>query len=148
LPSAPMFSPPPVLESVTTYAGDCATPKTDFSVGDTVCVQTSNVSVNTFFPHLLALVNANSTVVFFANITSDPQTKSFVVPATSQVGAVTVDNRGTWHAFVLNPFFFFQETAATFTLSDPANATADVGVVTTADASEVQAGSQVSFHLQ
>src|SRR5437868_4264276 len=145
-----MFQPPlPVsAETVATYAADCSTPRPSFSVGDTVCVKTSGVPLNQFVPRRLMLTNSNSTVVFSANITSDPQTDSFTLDATSNVGAVTVDNRGTWQAVVLNPFFFFHETSTSFSVADPNNATADIGVSATAATDIAQAGAQVIFELQ
>lgn len=146
----PMFQPPlpQALPSVETFAGGCTTPQVAFNVGQNICVKTSGIPVSPFFPHRLILVNANSTVVFSSDITSDPQTDTFTLDATSVVGGVTVDNRGTWHAFVLNPFFFFQEASTSFTVSDSQNATADIGVSASSNANEAQAGSQVIFQLQ
>ena len=139
---------PPSAEMVATYASDCTTPKTEFAVGDTICVQVSGISVIPFFPRHLILGNANSTIIHTTDVVSDPQTDSFVIDATSIIGGNTIDNRGSWRAIVLNPFFFFPEAAATFTVTDPQNATADVGVATTLTPGGVQAGTQAIFELQ
>lgn len=135
-------------ETIATYASDCTTPKTDFAVGETVCLQISGITVSPFFPRRLLLGNANSTIIHSTDVTSDPQTSSFTLDATSIIGGNSVDNRGSWHAVVLNPFFFFPEAANTFTVADPANATSDVGIATTSDPGGVQAGTQAIFELQ
>jgi uncharacterized repeat protein (TIGR01451 family) len=147
---APMFNPaaPPAPEAVATYAGDCSTPKIQFNVGDTICVKSTGVPISPFFPRRLVLINANSTIVHSVDITSDPQSNTFTLDATSVVGGITVDNRGTWQAAILNPFFFFKETASTFTVSDAQNATADLGVAAASDGNETSAGSQIAFQIQ
>ena len=139
---------PPSSPSIGTYASGCSTPQTDFAVGETVCVKVTGIPTGSFFPYRLLLGNANSTIVQSADITSDPQTLSFVVPATSVIGGVTVDNRGTWQAVVVDPFFFFPYLRTRFTISDPQNKTADLGVTTLSSSGEVQAGSQAIFKLQ
>src|SRR5258708_18345995 len=139
---------PPAPETIETFAGDCTTSKTVFNVGDTICVKVSGVPLSTFFPRRLILVNANFTIIDTADIASDPQTNTFVLDATSTIGGNTIDNRGTWQAIVVTPFFFFPEAGTTFSVTDPQNATADVGVSTTLTPGEVQAGTQAIFELQ
>jgi len=139
---------PPSSPSIGTYASGCSTAQTDFAVGDTVCVKVTGIPTGSFFPYRLLLGNANSTIVQSVDVTSDPQTLSFVVPATSVIGGVTVDNRGTWQAVVVDPFFFFPYLRTKFTISDPQNKTADLGVTTLSSSGEVQAGSQAIFKLQ
>jgi uncharacterized repeat protein (TIGR01451 family) len=140
--------PLPVLQSspaiLATYASDCTTPKTVFSVGDTVCAKLTNVP---FFPRRL-LWATDSTVIHSSNITSSTHTDSFVIDATSTLNGKTIDNRGTWQLVVLNPFFFFPEISTTFLVVDPANATADLGITTIGESGAVQAGSQAVFQLQ
>jgi uncharacterized repeat protein (TIGR01451 family) len=138
---------PPVGPTVTTYAGDCATPQTTFAVGDTVCVKVSGVTLSSP-ARQLALINANDTVIFSADITSDPQTNTFTVPATTTFGNISVDNRGTWFAAIFNPFLYYSEGTSSFSVADPHNPTADNGVSVTSINSEVQSGSQVIFSLQ
>jgi hypothetical protein len=154
LPAAKMaFNPvlmpaPPIGETIETFAGDCTTPKTSFAVGDTVCVKLTGFPVGSFFARRLLLGNANSTIIQAVDITTDPQTFSFVVTATSVIGGVTVDNRGSWLALVLNPFFYYPEGASGFTVADPANLTADSGIATTSGPGGVQAGTAITFELQ
>src|SRR5258708_455594 len=116
VPLSPLPLSGPTLE---TFSDDCTTPKASFLVGDTVCVKISGVPVGSAFPRRLLLGNANSTVIQSTDITSDPQTFTFVVDATSVIGGNPIDNRGSWQAVVLNPFFYYPESSTGFTVADP-----------------------------
>ena len=130
---SPVLLPAPIGETIETFAAGCTTPKSSFEIGDTVCVSLTGFPTGAF-PRRLLLGNANSTVIHDVNVTTDPQTFSFTVTATSVIGGVTVDNRGSWLAVVVNPFFYYPEGATVFTVSDPANATADSAVATSVTA--------------
>jgi hypothetical protein len=140
--------PPPVGETIETFAADCTTPKASFAIGDTVCVKLTGFPTGSAFPRRLLLGNANSTIIQSVDVTTDPQTFSFVVTATSVIGAATVDNRGSWVAVVLNPFFYYPEGATGFTVADPSNLTADAGISTTSGPGGVQSGTAITFELQ
>src|SRR5258705_9436309 len=135
-------------EMVATYAGDCATPQNVFTVGETVCVKASGVPLGSFFPRRLSWAVSNSTIVRSTAITTDPQTDSLLIEATSLLEGSVFDNRGTWQVMVRNPFFFFPEATATFTVLDPANAIADLGIASTSTPNSVASGSEVLFGLQ
>jgi uncharacterized repeat protein (TIGR01451 family) len=139
---------PQASESIATYASDCTTLKTTFVVGDTVCVIASGVPLSPFFPRSLTWATSDSTVVRATDITADPQTDSLLINATTVDNGVTIDNRGTWQVVVRNPFFFFPEATARFTVTDPANTTADVAVDSTLSSNSVGAGSQTIFGMQ
>jgi uncharacterized repeat protein (TIGR01451 family) len=143
----PLPAPPPG-ETIETFDTDCTTPKASFAVGETVCVKVSGVPVGSFFPRRLLLSNSSSTVIQSFDVTSDPQTFSFVVDATTTIGGSPVDNRGQWQAIILNPFFYYPESSSVFTVADPDNATADVGISTTSSPGGVQAGTAITFELQ
>lgn len=134
--------------TIDTFAADCTTPQTSFAVGNTICVKVSGVPVGSSFPRRLLLGNANSTVIQSFDITTDPQTFSFVVGATSVIGGNTVDNRGTWRGIVQNPFFYYPESDTAFTVSNPANFTADTAVATSQSPGDVQAGTAITFALE
>lgn len=143
--NAMALTPPgPALE---TFAADCSTPKAAFVVGDTICVKVSGIPVNAFFPHPLLIGNANTTIIKSFGVSSDPQTFSFAIDATSTIGGLTVDNRGTWRAVVFNPFFFYPEASTSFTVDDPTNPTADTGVSTVLGPGGTQAGEPITFTL-
>ena len=148
LPASTLFMLPPQAapETITTYASNCTTPKTVFQVGDIVCAKTSGVPA--FPTRRLNWSTTDSSVVRSTPLTTDPQTDSFQITATSVVGGNTIDNRGTWRLTIRNPFFFFTEASATFTVVDPANATADLSVAPILTPSAAQAGAQVVFELQ
>jgi uncharacterized repeat protein (TIGR01451 family) len=144
LPAATLFS----GETVTTYKSDCSTPASTFNIGDTVCVSISGVPLNSFFPRRAVWQAPDSTIVQTTNITTDPQSDTLLINATFTVGGATVDSRGVWQVIVQNPFFFFPEAVAAFTVTDPANATADLGVTVSAEGTSVAAGSQTVFQIQ
>jgi uncharacterized repeat protein (TIGR01451 family) len=135
-------------EMIETFASDCTTSKTTFVVGDTVCVKVSGIPLNQDFPRRLTWATTDSTIVRTTDITADPQTDSLLITATTELNGLTIDNRGTWQVAVRNPFFGFLEAIARFTVTDPANATADLGVASTFASDSVQAGSQAVFGLQ
>ena len=143
-----LASPQASDEMVQTYASDCLTPQTVFTVGDTVCVKAPGVPLNDFFPRRLLWACPNSTIVQSADITTDPQTGSLALAATYTIGNSVADSRGTWQVIVGNPFFFFPEAVARFTVVDAANPTADLAVASTLVSDSVQAGSQAVFGFQ
>jgi uncharacterized repeat protein (TIGR01451 family) len=139
---------PQPAETIATYASDCTTSKTNFVVGETVCVQVTGIPLSAFFPRHLTWATTDSTIVRSTDITTDPQSDSLLITATTVIGSTTIDNRGIWTVVVRNPFFFFPEAIANFTVTDPAHAAADLGVASTFASDSVQVGSQASFGLQ
>lgn len=87
---------------IETFAADCMTPQTDFLLGDAVCVKVNGVQVNPTFPNKISWVDPVGFIEQRTDLTTDPQTDSFVLPAadTSEVNGVTVDNRGIWRIHV------------------------------------------------
>ena len=144
----PIFTPQAAAPSIGTFADDCTTPKTVFEVGDTVCVAVSGIAVGGAFPRRLLWATPNSAIVQSTDIETDPQTSSLEITATFPSGTATVDSRGLWHVAVRNPFFFFRELTAEFTVVDPANATADLSVSSSFVSDSVQAGGEASFGFQ
>ena len=140
--------PPPAGPTVETFAAGCTTPQTSFAVGDGICVKVTGFPTGSFFPRRLVLGNANSTVIQSFDVTMDPQTFEFTIDATSVIGGLTVDNRGSWQAVVFNPFFYYPEGASAFTVADPANLTAELAVATTGGPGGVPADSAITFMLE
>ncbi|MFN2531698.1 MAG: immunoglobulin-like domain-containing protein [Pyrinomonadaceae bacterium] len=134
--------------AIATYASDCTTAQTQFAVGDIVCVQVSGFPVGGFFPRKLTWATTDSTIVQSTDITADPQSDSRQITATTLVNGLTVDNRGTWQIAVRNPFFFFPEALATFTISDPQNTAADLAIASTFSEGSIQTGSEATFGFQ
>jgi len=87
---------------VATYAADCTTPKTTFTLGDVVCAKVSGA--DPAFNRRIAWVDPAGLTRTFTSITSDPQTDSFTLPATdtSTIDIFVVDNRGQWQVNVVS----------------------------------------------
>lgn len=146
--ASPLPAPPFLSEIVETFAGDCTTPKTVFNIGDTVCVQVSGTPIIPSFPRRLTWSTADSTAVQTTDITTDPQSDFLTINTTSVVNGVAIDNRGAWQVVLTNPFFFYPEARATFTVIDAAHPAADLGVAYSFATSSVQSGSEVVYGLQ
>jgi len=140
--------PEPPSETIATYASDCTTSQTNFVVGETVCVKVSGVPLSPFFPRRLTWATTDSTIVRSTDITADPQTDSLLITPTTVINGQTIDNRGTWQVVVRNPFFFYPEAEARFTVTNPASPSADLAVDSTRTPNSVPAGSQAIFGMQ
>ena len=139
---------PAFTGSLETFAADCTTPQTVFAIGETVCARVTGIAFGGFFTRRLNWATTDSTVVRSTAINADPKNDSLLLAATTNVNGRTVDNRGTWQLLVQNPFFYFPEASATFTVTDPANPSADAGVSASAGGAFVASGAQAVFQLQ
>ena len=88
--------------SIATYAADCTTPTTTFTLGATVCVKVSGS--DPVFNRRVGWVDPSGITRSFTPIVSDPQTDSFTLPTTetSTIDVFVVDNRGQWHVNVVS----------------------------------------------
>jgi hypothetical protein len=125
---APQASP---FETIDTFAANCTTPQDVFNLGDTVCAKVTNAPLRAAAP--LRRINwsdPNGNVGQTLDVTSDPQTNLFVIPAsgTTVVDGVTIDNRGTWAASINSTSDSSTRAIAYFTVRDPQNAAADLAV--------------------
>jgi len=86
---------------VATYATDCTTPKTTFTLGDTVCAKATGAAQ---FNRRFAWVDPAGLTRTFTAIITSPQTDSFTLPSTetSTIDVFVVDNRGEWQANVVS----------------------------------------------
>ena len=146
--AGPIFTPLAAVPTLTTYADDCTTPKTVFEVGETVCISITGIPVGGLFPRHLTWECPDQKIAQSTDITTDPQTGNLEITPTFSVGTVTADSRGLWHVVVRNPFFFFREASAEFTVVDPANATADLAVTSSFVPESTPAGGQAAFGFQ
>lgn len=91
----------PQTTAVATYAADCLTPKSVFTLGDTVCARQigSDLADNRRF----AWVDPAGLTRTFTPIVSDPQNDSIVLPTadTTVIDIFVVDNRGKWRVNVV-----------------------------------------------
>ncbi len=97
---------PQVAETIETFAADCTTAKTSFTLGDTICVKTNGVIANgntnrfvNFLTPDTAIANTTGT------ITTDPQTFLYTLPTTSSViiAGNPATTLGTWKATIADP---------------------------------------------
>ena len=112
------------VETVNTFASDCATPQNAFVLGNTVCA----VAIGApppffgFRQRRFQWVDPSGTVVRFTDITTDPQNDTLTIPTTgplAQVGTWTVrliKNNGSTVAL------------SRFVVSDPANLRSDLTI--------------------
>lgn len=145
---SPWFMPPaPPPEALATYDATCTTPKTTFDLGETVCLKTTDVPVNSPALRSVTWSNPASQEIQRTDLVSSPN-DTFVVPAsqTSVVDGLVVDNRGTWTVKVVLAGRSNVRAATTFTVKDPDNAAFDLNVYTAADTAEgdVPAGTNLT----
>lgn len=152
----PQPAPPPSLdESIATFevvSGVCTnTPKSTFALGDTVCARATNAPLRS--PTALRQFNWGDTNGFIrqsVDVVADPDTNLFTLPTsnTSIIDGVTIDNRGTWTASLNSTGDNTTRAIAYFTVSDPANLSADLVVYnfsTTGD--PIEPGTNTGFFL-
>jgi uncharacterized repeat protein (TIGR01451 family) len=137
---------------IATYGHDgtsCTSiPKTDFVLGETVCVKVNGVPVNTTFPNKISWVDTAGFIEQRTDLSADPQSDEFDLPAsdTSTVNGTTVDNRGTWRVHVTRNNGRLLHTAL-FKVSDAANAAAHLEVrkFVAGGVTNIDAGDNVSY---
>jgi uncharacterized repeat protein (TIGR01451 family) len=126
---ASMLSPVPLLlESIATYDdATCSTPKTDFFLGDTVCVKATGVPTSVF-PWRITWVDPDGFIRQSDPAVADDATEyRYTLPTspTETINERTVDNRGTWTVNLTRPTGAVRQTAR-FTVHEAANPLADV----------------------
>jgi uncharacterized repeat protein (TIGR01451 family) len=129
-------------ESISTFRADCSTPAASFNLGETACA----VAVGAQLPisgrrqRRFQWVAPDGSVVQQADVTSSPQSDSFVIPTTGQFAQVgtwfikTVDNGGAGFA------------SASFVVRNPANASADLSVIKNGPF-QAAAGSSITYMI-
>lgn len=117
-------------ESITTFAANCSTPKTDFNLGESVCARVTGSPLGSTPQRHLNFVNPAGVIVQSSNVTADPQIFSFTVPATtvSTDAGILVDNRRTWTITSIDNGDAAAHATASFAVHDPNQATVDLEV--------------------
>jgi uncharacterized repeat protein (TIGR01451 family) len=126
---APLAQPLFLGQSITTFAADCATPQTDFNLGDTVCVKATGVPLS-LFPWRISWVDPAGFIrQSDPAIIDDAATYAYIILGTdtSVINDQTVDNRGTWRVNLTRPNGAIIQ-AARFVVHEPASPVADVFV--------------------
>lgn len=143
LPATMFQTQPSLVETISTYAADCSTPKTNFNLGDTVCARASFPSAFLSFRRI-TWINPDNNILDRAIITSSTQTDLFTLPTTgtSVIDGATVDNRGTWR-IDLRSFGGSRRAIASFNVHDVANPRADLQIFAVSGEDTVETASTV-----
>jgi hypothetical protein len=115
-------------DELKTYAADCATEKTDFNLGEIVCVRAGFPSTFLTFRRI-TWVDPLNHILDAAFITTNGQTALFTLPpnATSEIGGRIVDNRGAWR-IDLRSADGSRSATASFHVLEPSNPRADLQI--------------------
>ena len=93
-------------ESVTLYAADCATPKSAFTLGETVCAQTDGVDLSVANNYYMNWIDSSLNQTNGGSITQNPQTFLFVPPASGTYKATIGRVNPADSSIVANPPIF------------------------------------------
>jgi uncharacterized repeat protein (TIGR01451 family) len=131
------FQLPP--EEIESFGADCTTPKTSFSVGDTVCAKVSGsqfVEDGQLGPRRVYWVNPEGGVIQDDLVTWDEPTATRVVSA-----------RGAWRLYLVSGLDGTLRKVARFSVSDAANPSVDLSVENTIDRriSSFAAGHSITY---
>lgn len=123
-------TPPIATYGYDSNTNSCTFPRTDFVLGETVCVKQEGLAVNATFPNKFAWADTAGLIRKKTNLTTDPQTDTFQLPSSASslvFGGITVDNRGTWRVTATKNNGR-RINVAEFVVSDPQQSVADVFV--------------------
>ena len=90
--------------TLATYASGCASAKTDFNLGETVCVKVSGLSNAEFPQRRVQIASPEGAVLRSFDITDNSQQFNYTLPAatTESLGNRTIDHRGTWEVAIVD----------------------------------------------
>ncbi|HEY2974567.1 MAG TPA: immunoglobulin-like domain-containing protein [Pyrinomonadaceae bacterium] len=134
---SPLLPVPQAGVSVTTYAGDCTTPKSLFNLQDTdltVCAKVTGAEST------WRIIWSNANNVAVQNVAVGSGTSTFTLTSTSSLG--------DWRVILYEPFGGTVQAVTSFTVIDADNPKADLSVSKGAISSSASAGSQVVFSVQ
>lgn len=132
-------------ETITTYAADCVTPKSDFHFGDTVCAKIDGGIPLSISSRRFAWVDPLNRVLEHTDVTTVPQTDLFLIPPRDPLGD---DKRGLWRVNSISSRSSVR-VSAFFNVSDAADEAANVLVydLVNTDTADVASGSNVEFAM-
>lgn len=140
------------VESISTFAADCTTPKNVFNLGETVCAQVTAAPLRVAGPlRRFNWSDPDGNVQQTLDVTTADQSNLFTIPTngTSVIDGVTIDNRGTWAASLNSNSDGSTRSIAYFSVKDPANAAADLAIYnfSTDTSAPVAPGGNTSFFI-
>lgn len=115
---------------IQTFGEDCSTPKSDWTLGQVVCVTVSSLTSPDRVLSRVQLVNPAGFVVDSLDVTSTSQTVSFTLPSATTYSffGLTLDNRGTWRVDLVDTSDGGALATAPLIVHDPAGAVADIQI--------------------
>ena len=138
-------------ETVAIFQGDCTTPATSFTLGDTVCAKLTNAPTGvraTQILRRLALVGPDGFIRVKADVpgTDSSDEVTFTIPSTdtSLIGGENVDNRGTWTAASYSGVDGSTKVQTAFTVTSNV-AVAQLSLLSVVSNTELAAGDNVTF---
>jgi uncharacterized repeat protein (TIGR01451 family) len=135
---------PPAPETIVTYAADCMTPKSAFIFGEIACAKLSGGPPLSIYPRKITWVDTNNNILQKVDVTTDPQTDLFIVPAVS----TSTDYRGEWRVNDISAARSSVRASAFFSVSNPAQPAADLSVYKGNNTdSTITAGSNIAYTL-
>jgi uncharacterized repeat protein (TIGR01451 family) len=154
----PVQSPLLDTESIATYASDCETPKTTFTLGQTVCVRVTNAPLGPPPQRQITWVGPDGFILQYTDVTPTQQGATFLIPtsATTDIqilsdepSTLTLNNRGTWRVNTISTSDATLRAVTEFVVADPANPVVDLSVaVNQVGVSAAPAGGNVAFTLE
>src|SRR5437016_5756248 len=142
------FGMPPAPPTLQTFESPgCTNPKVSFDLGQTVCAKIVGAPqpFNGRASAKIGWVSPYGSLAQGADISSDPQTGTYIIPAAATQtftdvggGTVTVDNRGVWTLGLYSTADGSQIATTDFTVHDPAKAYVDLSVPQSLTANDFQ----------
>jgi uncharacterized repeat protein (TIGR01451 family) len=113
--------------SLATFAADCTTPKSDWNLGEVVCVKVDG-TVNA---SRVQLVNPYGYAVSRADIGFGPQQVTFTIPSSPTLTSedITFDNRGTWRITLVDVPSAGALLSVPITVRDPQQVVSNLQVI-------------------
>jgi hypothetical protein len=127
----PQAQPDP--DSIGTYQSDCTTPKSDFALGETVCVRATGPVDQSLARRRVQVVDPEFLIRSSSDLLTSPQTFTFTLPtsATETFNGVSVDNRGIWLLKLVDTSDASTRQFVPILVRDPAHVIADLQINTT-----------------
>jgi uncharacterized repeat protein (TIGR01451 family) len=134
---APFMPQVSFADAISTFDGTCTNAKVSWDLGETVCARVSGPLSSSRLLRRVQLVNPDGFVVDSRDLTTNPQSITFSLPAApteTLLGflpdgqSLVTDNRGTWHIDLVDTADAAVRLSASITVHDPARSVADLQI--------------------
>lgn len=138
----------PAAETVTTYGGDCTTPKTTFQLGDTVCAKvTGEPADGARVLRRLVFAHPDGFALYTADVSAATESYLFTLPSDEETGfgGLQIDNRGTWLVATVDTDEAGLRAITPITVRDPQGDVSDLQITKTPVIGRPVAGQNFSY---